>query len=117
MLSSIKKTLTASVTALAVGAALVASAPLASAATFHGGHGGGFHGGGFHGGGWHGGHWAGGWRGGRWGGGWAPFAAAGVAGALLGADAYYGGYNGCWRSRPIYDASGHYIGHRNVNVC
>ena len=44
-----------------------------------------------------------GWHGGR-GYGWAtPFAAAGVAGALLGADAYYGGYNGCWQSRPVYD--------------
>jgi hypothetical protein len=122
MLSSIKRALTASVAALAVGGMLVATEAPASAASFHGGHGGGFHGGGFHGGGFHGGgwhgggHWAGGWHGGR-GYGWAPFAAAGVAGALLGADAYYGGYNGCWQSRPVYDGYGHYLGRRNVNMC
>jgi hypothetical protein len=121
MFSSLRKTLVASVAALAVG--LTLGAAPASAQSFHGGHGGGFHGGGFHGGGarvgsWHGG---GGWHGGGWHGrGWggAGWGLAGLAAgaAILGAESgYYGG--GCWQSRPVYDAYGHYLGNRNVEVC
>jgi hypothetical protein len=121
MFSSFRKTLIASVAALAVGLTLGASAP-ASAAQFHGGggfHGGGFHGGGFHGGvaglrggGWHGG----GWRGRSWGGAGWGLAGLAAGAAILGAESgYYGG--GCWQSRPVYDAYGHYLGNRSVEVC
>lgn len=133
MFSSLKKTLVASVAALAVGLTLGATAP-ASAAQFHGGGGGGFHGGGFHGGGFHGGGFHGGgfhggvagWRGGGWreggwrGRGWGgpAWGLAGLAAgaAILGAESgYYGG--DCWQSRPVYDAYGRYLGNRNVEIC
>jgi len=126
MFTSLKRTLVASVAALAVGLTLGASAP-AAAAQFHGGggfHGGGFHGGGFHGGGFHGGFaglrgggWhGGGWRGRGWGGAGWGLAGLAAGAAILGAESgYYGG--GCWQSRPVYDAHGHYLGNRNVEVC
>jgi hypothetical protein len=125
MFSSLRKTLVASVAALAVG--LTLGAAPASAESFHGGHGGGFHGGGgsggFHGGGarvgaWHGGgNWhGGGWRGNGWGGAGWGIAGLAAGAAILGAeDGYYGG--GCWQSRPVYDAYGRYLGNRNVAVC
>jgi hypothetical protein len=132
MRNSISKTMLAGVGALAMAAAVILPTTPASAGWNGNWHGGGW-GGGWHGGGWHGG-WGGGswhpgyWRGGVWyNGWWGPAVAAGVvAGALAaGALATYPGYgygygypnNGCWASRPTYDAYGRYLGSQWVSVC
>ena len=75
----LKRTVVASLAALALSAgALVA--PASAAGPWHGG---GFHGGGFHGGGWHGG---GRWHGGGWGAAGVGLAAGALAGAALAAN-------------------------------
>jgi hypothetical protein len=33
------------------------------------------------------------------------------------AGAWWGGYDGCWTYRPVYDAAGNYLGYSNVNIC
>ena len=52
------------------------------------------------------------WRHGHWrhGYGWGPGIAFGVIGAGVLA-------NSCLRSTPVYDAWGHYVGRRVINVC
>jgi hypothetical protein len=32
------------------------------------------------------------------------------------AGAWWGGYDGCWTYRPVYDAAGNYLGYSNVNI-
>ena len=31
--------------------------------------------------------------------------------------AWWGGNDGCWTYRPVYDASGNYLGYNYVNIC
>jgi hypothetical protein len=125
MSNAIKKTIIASVAALALGLGVVASTEPAAAQHRYGG----------------GGHWGGGhWGGGGWRGGWGPGLGLGIvgglaAGAIIASQApyyggYYGGYpygygyggypygyGGCVRYRPIYDQWGNYLGQRAVNAC
>src|SRR5271166_4488769 len=132
MRNMISKAIVAGVAALSLAASLVATAEPASAQVRHGGgawHGGGWHGGGWHGGGWHGGGYGRGvwhngyWRGGNWyNGWWGPAVVAGLAAGAIATYPYYGGYgygypNGCWQVRPVYSASGVWLGNRPVNVC
>jgi hypothetical protein len=129
MRNSISKSVVGGLAALSLSATAMVMGEPASAAQWHGGGHGGWHGGGWHGGGggWHGGY--AGWRGGYWhpgyrrggvwyNGWWGPAVATGV---LLGAAAaypYYGyGYDSCWQNRPVYSASGAYLGYQMVNVC
>jgi hypothetical protein len=122
MRNSISKAMLAGVGALAMAAAVILPTTPASAGWNGNWHGGGWHGGGRGGGSWHPGYWRGGvWYNGWWG----PAVAAGlVAGALTaGAIATYPYYgyaypnNGCWASRPTYDAYGRYLGNQWVSVC
>ena len=127
MRNTISKAIVAGVAALSLATAVVATAEPASAAQWHGGGwGGGWHGGGWHGGGWGGGgrYWHPGyWRGGTWyGGWWGPAVVAGaLAAGALATYPYWGngyGYGGgeCWQVRPVYSASGVWLGNRPVHV-
>jgi hypothetical protein len=128
MRKSISKAVVVAV--LATGMALCSASPSSAFGGFHGGFGGfrsgfgGFHPGfgGFHPGfrlgfvGFHPGFggrrfffhrgffrngvWINGW--------WGPAAVAG---------AWWGGYDGCWTYRPVYDAAGNYLGYSDVNIC
>ena len=64
---------------------------------------------------------AGYWRGGVWYNGWwaAPVVAGVAAGVAAGAiiAAAPPPAPGCWQYRPVYDAYGHWLGNRTVNVC
>ena len=66
---------------------------------------------------WHGG-WHGGWYG--WRSGWygccGPAVTVGVVAPVYAPVAVYP-YGGCWRSRPVYNYAGVYVGQRAVNVC
>lgn len=124
----LKKSAVAAVAALTLGLGTVAATTPVEAAgwAWHGGWGGGWHGG--WGGGWHGG-WGRGW-------GWGPAVGLGVVGGAVAGAAiasngpyygYYGPYYGpgpyaapppnCTAYRPVYDAYGHYLGRRSVDVC
>ena len=39
-----------------------------------------------------------------------------VNGAVIGGE-WWGGYDGCWSYRPVYDASGVYLGYSYVYIC
>jgi hypothetical protein len=39
-----------------------------------------------------------------------------ATGAVIGGG-WWGGYDGCWTYRPVYDASGAYLGYSYVNIC
>jgi hypothetical protein len=39
-----------------------------------------------------------------------------VNGAVIGGG-WWGGYDGCWSYRPVYDASGVYLGYSYVYIC
>ncbi len=124
MRNRISKAIVAGLAALSLAASVIAAAGPASAAQWHGGGWGGWHGGGWggwHGGpGWRGGYWHPGyWRGGVWyNGWWGPAVATGVLLGTAAAYPYYGyGYDACWQNRPVYSASGAYLGYQMVNVC
>jgi hypothetical protein len=145
MRRSISKAIATALVASAM--ALGSTIPSSAFATFHGGGFGGFHGGmgGFHGGmgGFHGSF--GGFHSGF--GGFHPGFRPGFAGfhsgfhrffpgrrafsfhhrhffpntvfvngAVIGGG-WWGGYDGCWSYRPVYDASGAYLGYSYVNIC
>jgi hypothetical protein len=139
----VKTTAAAAVAALVLGFGAMDMATPANAAgaaggggAWHGGGGGGWHGGG--GGGWHGGG-GGGWRGGGggWGNSWGPAVGLGILGGAIAGSTYpyyaygygdpgygYGydpgyesGADGCYEYRPIYSASGQYLGQRLITVC
>ena len=112
MRNTISKAIVAGVAALSLATAVVATTEPASAAQWHGG----WAGGGRY---WHPGYWRGGvWYGGWWG----PTVVAGLAAGAIATAPYWGGYgygypNGCWQVRPVYSASGVWLGNRPVNVC
>jgi hypothetical protein len=66
-------------------------------------------------GGWHGGGY-GGWRAGWRGPGWYGCCGRVVTVGVVAPVAVYPD-GGCWRSRPVYNGAGVYIGRRAVNVC
>ena len=114
--------LTKAIAATTIAALLTATAGEALAATRMGGFGGGPHMGGGWNGGWRGGGgWNGGWRGGGgwYGGGWGPGYGYGWGPAALGLGLVAGAAvaSSCYRSQPIYDPYGRYIGNQVVNVC
>jgi hypothetical protein len=102
------KTVAGGLAALTLSLGVVASTTPAEAGYWRGG---GWHGG-WHGGwsgGWHGGY---GWRGAGWYGCCGPAVTVGFAAPV----AVYP-YGGCWRSRPVYNYAGYYVGQRAVNIC
>lgn len=111
MNSLIKKTLTAGLAALTVGAVFMSATPSQARPIWIVPH----HSG------WSGGHWHSGWRGGHWRGnqGWVgPAVFGGLAGAIIGAAAAPYAYGDpCWQYRAVYDGYGRFIGRHYVNVC
>ncbi|MCC0005193.1 MAG: hypothetical protein H6872_08570 [Methylobacteriaceae bacterium] len=97
-----RKTLTAGLAALTLGASLAATATPADAFGRHG-----WRGGGVYGGGWR----HRGWRGPG------PLVAGAIGGLALGALAA-GAYNsyGCVADQPVYDSWGNFIGYQRVRV-
>ncbi len=132
-MSKLKKTIIASVAALALGLGVAASTTPASAGQWRGGWGGGhwggggwhgggwgggwrggWRGGGWRGGGWRGGYWGGGWNGCGWGNCWGPAVGVGVLGLAAGAAI---ADQGCWQVRPVFDQFGNFLGNQSINVC
>ena len=106
-MTRIRKTITAGLAALTLGATIVATTTPADA---FGRHGWGGRGGYAYGGGW-GGHRRG------WGGGPGPWVAGAIGGLALGAVAA-GAYNnyGCVANQPVYDDWGQFVGYQRVRV-
>ena len=106
-MTRIRKTITAGLAALTLGATIAATATPADA---FGRHGWGGRGGYAYGGGW-GGHRRG------WGGGPGPWVAGAIGGLALGAVAA-GAYNnyGCVANQPVYDDWGNFVGYRRVRT-
>ena len=106
-MTRIRKTITAGLAALTLGATVAATATPADAF--------GRHGWGGRGGYAYGGSWGGHRRG--WGGGPGPWVAGAIGGLALGAVAA-GAYNnyGCVANQPVYDDWGQFVGYQRVRV-